>query len=69
MFERKLGALISVCVQYSSSLTYSSYVDAGHKVRVALYLRSVQAIQNLADVRSQGREDLRSAAAHAHQAD
>lgn len=49
--------------------TYSCHVDARDEVRVALYLRPVQTIEDLADVRCQGCEDLGRAAAHAHEAD
>lgn len=49
--------------------TYCCHVDAGHEVRAALYLRPVQTIQDLADVCSEGCEDLWLTASHAHEAD
>lgn len=62
--------IVNTCVCGKIILnTYSCHVDAGDKVRVALDLRPVQAVEHLADVCCQGREDLGRAASHTHEAD
>jgi hypothetical protein len=48
--------------------TYCCNVDTGHEMRATLYLRPVQAVEDLANVCRQRREDLWGIAAHAHEA-
>lgn len=48
---------------------YRCDVDARCEVSIALYLRPVNAVQDLAHVRCQGGEDLGPLASHAHKTD